>query len=164
MLAYNGSLVAGWNLHFPTNMERTLWRIASLCSIAFCLVYGLFGIWADVVHFGPRNQQKPTVRLNDPGRVDSEGGQIAEITESAAESLGWKDKRIRHLAMVLRNSSPDADPMLNMPMHILLPSVTLCGIYCIARAYILIEDVIGLRSLPASCFEQVDWWQFMPHF
>jgi hypothetical protein len=36
-------------------------------------------------------------------------------------------------------------------------------IYATARAYILIEPLLGLRSMQAGAFDTVDWMAFLPH-
>ena len=33
-----------------------------------------------------------------------------------------------------------------------------------ARSYIIVEGFVGLRALPETAFESVDWWNFAPHF
>ena len=33
-----------------------------------------------------------------------------------------------------------------------------------ARSYIIVEGFVGLRALPETAFESVDWWSFVPHF
>ena len=35
------------------------------------------------------------------------------------------------------------------------------GFYCLAGAYILFEDFIGLRQLPNSMFKTVPWTQYL---
>ena len=35
--------------------------------------------------------------------------------------------------------------------------------YFFARSYIVIEGFVSLRALPATAFETVDWWKFVPH-
>ena len=37
-------------------------------------------------------------------------------------------------------------------------------ISCCARTYIIVEGFVSLRALPATAFESVNWWNFMPHF
>ena len=36
--------------------------------------------------------------------------------------------------------------------------------YFCARTYIVVEGFVSLRALPASAFESVNWWNFVPHF
>jgi hypothetical protein len=55
-------------------------------------------------------------------------------------------------------------PALAIPLRVLLPVQVLCAFYCLFRAFILVEDVIGLRGLPASAFETVDWAGWVVHF
>ena len=63
----------------------------------------------------------------------------------------------------LRNNSPDGDPAMEVPLRMLIPVTTLCALYSISRAYILVEDILALRSLPSSVFQTVDWSQYLPH-
>jgi hypothetical protein len=44
-----------------------------------------------------------------------------------------------------------------------LAAVPGCAVYTIFRTYILVEDVIAFRALPADAYSTVDWWAFLPH-
>jgi hypothetical protein len=63
----------------------------------------------------------------------------------------------------LRNLSKE-DPLLYIPLRIWVPITVTCALYSFARAYVLIEDIIGLRNLPKSAFETVSWMHWFPHF
>ena len=53
----------------------------------------------------------------------------------------------------LRNISPEHDPVKDVPLKAIFPLTLLAAFYCFARAYILIEDVIALRSLPPIAYD-----------
>jgi hypothetical protein len=36
--------------------------------------------------------------------------------------------------------------------------------YILARAYLTIEGLVSLRSVPVSMYETVEWSKFIPHF
>lgn len=59
--------------------------------------------------------------------------------------------------------SPDDPPDAPIPISLLGPCTFLCFFYCLFRIYILVEDVIGLRSLPLSAFDSVRWSDYIPH-
>ena len=56
------------------------------------------------------------------------------------------------------------DPLLYIPLRIWVPITVTCALYSFARAYVLMEDVIGLRKLPESAFKTVDFTRWVPHF
>lgn len=49
------------------------------------------------------------------------------------------------------------------PHWIAMLSFPLGGLYILSRAYIILEDFINLRELPASAYEAIDWSAFIPH-
>jgi hypothetical protein len=67
------------------------------------------------------------------------------------------------IAETLRNNSPNKDKDLDVPLKALIPVTTVAALYCIARAYIMIEGFVVLRSLPNSTYDSVDWTVFLPH-
>ena len=57
----------------------------------------------------------------------------------------------------VRNNSVDKDPLLSIPLRLLVPIYLIRVIYCHARTYILIADILELRSLPVNAYETVEW-------
>ena len=71
--------------------------------------------------------------------------------------------KLRTAAASLRNNSPTHDPALNVPLKALIPVTTIAVVYCFARAYILLEDLVNLRALPSTAYDTVDWSELLPH-
>lgn len=72
--------------------------------------------------------------------------------------------RTKSLAEELRNRSLTMDPQFRLPLRIILPVTVGSAMYCVCRAYILIEDFISLRRLPATSYDTVNWSRYLPHF
>lgn len=72
-------------------------------------------------------------------------------------------KTFANLLGHLRNISPTEDPLLEVPLRLLLSITAFSALYAIARIYVFLEDIIGLRSLAASAYINVDWSQYIPH-
>ena len=153
MLVYSSIFMAGWNFHFPSEPERLLWRLAGIYMLTFSSVGGGFFFWCDCVYFrryerqgqdGERGLSLPTLRV--------ESMKQGKVTTKFARFL-----------RKARNLSPDKDSRLEVPIRLLVPYTVFCAVYSIARAYILIEDVIGLRELPSTAFDTVDWSLYLPH-
>jgi hypothetical protein len=73
------------------------------------------------------------------------------------------NKFIQDFLGALRNASPDKDPNLAVPLRLIVPVTFFCFFYCLFRGYILVEDLMSLRSLPESAFATVDWSKYIPH-
>lgn len=63
----------------------------------------------------------------------------------------------------MRNNSVGQDPQVGIQLKAVLPIYVLVLVYVMARVYIIVEDILGLRSLPLSCYKTPDWQQFIPH-
>jgi len=144
--SYSAIFVLGWNFYFPSRTEQILWRVSSI----FTLMYGALGTVCGgyCMYF-----------LQPPG--DRRLPLTPKIT--ILQTVGCWNKRVTKFTRRLRNNSPDHDPTLTIPLRMLVPSSILCLLYVFSRAYILLEDAIGLRKLPSRAFETVNWPQFMPH-
>ena len=155
-LAFVGTNFIAWNFHFPTSVERLLWRISS---------GGLFGLviiaapGAELVYNSHKvrtmqeNTRKHRKTLEDSGHP--------------VEKVGWKAYlvyKFRILAMKIRNNSPDNDPYLDVSLNFASGGFQLVMIYVVFRAYFLVEDVVAFRALPVGAYDTVDWWKFVPHF
>ncbi|CEN60556.1 hypothetical protein ASPCAL02992 [Aspergillus calidoustus] len=145
IVAFGGVFAFGWRFHFPSEAERILWRIAA----SYTLGYSILGCFCmklcdDIIL--PRyikRRARRTTRARD-----------AEAQETSFSRLV---SRVRYL-------DPSKDPRLEIPLEALFLISSLCIVYCVCRAYILAEDFVGLRELPASAFRTVAWSIYVPHW
>ncbi|KAF2668074.1 hypothetical protein BT63DRAFT_308818 [Microthyrium microscopicum] len=153
-LAYSSIFVAAWNFEFPTPIERTLWHIATLGLLVSAVAY-----WV-ITHFA--YDAWPSIRSWLSSHLPEMSSRIQKKREASINTrLG---RKLHKLADMLRNNSPNKDPALTIPLKAILPIYVLGVLYCTSRTYILLADIVELRSLPADAFEQVDWSVFVPHF
>ena len=75
----------------------------------------------------------------------------------------WIPPKVKAIAAKVRNNTLDQDPALTVPLKALLPATLTGIIYVLARVYIIVEDFAGLRALPPSAFNTVDWTKVIPH-
>lgn len=169
ILAYSAIFMAAWNFTFPTTVERLLWRIsAGICvistsgSVVFVILRSVLtrtlqnqSIVKDYYHtalnFMGLKKRGNLQATQDGNNNTPKRSSLATQFYHASQWFDW-----------MRNLSPDQDPTLAIRARLWLPTTLLCIIYCLSRAYILVEDVIGLRSLPQSAFQTVDWGQYSP--
>ena len=148
-LSYLGMHVAAWNFHFPTNTERFLWRFLSvtvMASASFALVVD--GIVFPILRWTKKRTTRKGV-LENPKRKLS----LARFTQ-----------RFDHIGNRLRTFGAQQDPLLDAPLKALLP-VTIAGFcYMVGRVFLFAEDVVALRALPSSAYQNVNWTQCLPHF
>lgn len=87
------------------------------------------------------------------------GRQLIKSTKSASIF-----KKLNTALDGVENNSFKKDPLLYIPLKVILPMYSVGFLYCSSRAYILVADVIELRSLPASAYSYatVDWQKFWP--
>ena len=150
MIVYSAIFLAGWNFHYPTNLERTLWRVASIITLAYTypLSYGLG--YLEYRYFG------------DWRRRD-DGGWVRTLMELHIKMVG----------LSLNTSPGPIDSGLEKgglikPWRVGIPwgglayCTGVCALYCFARAYLLVEDIIGLRRLPTSAYQTVSWSRYLP--
>lgn len=167
--AYSAIFMAAWTFVFPTYLEHTLWRAASI----YCLVYGIIGSWLSFLH-----QHGSLVHEYWSKVFEQTSGMKRDNTQSTSKGdhgcchviRGWKLLRQFPSATTttsqwfdwMRNLSSSRDPALAIPVRLWIPTTALCCMYCFSRAYILAEDFAGLRALPASAYETVNWSQYSP--
>jgi len=148
ILAFSATSMCAWNFYFPTTAELILWRCASTYLLGFSTIGGAYTWILHQVLFEKRKNSN--LPLSERSSM--------ELAERKAIR-----PRIEVLAGKVRRVSGDENPDLTIPISLILPVTFLCVFYCLFRAYILIEDVIALRALPASAFETVNWSQYIPH-
>ncbi|KAL8935947.1 MAG: hypothetical protein Q9216_005178 [Gyalolechia sp. 2 TL-2023] len=152
-----------WNHDFPTHVEMVLWRLTAVgfMSILYVtlLVSELIRIFkmADIRSKSWILRHSPSIPFQFERPSKSRFAiRDAKVVLSVARSISKALNKIR-------NNSPDGDPELYLPLRVILPLYIIAVLYCSCRTYILIADIIELRSLPASAFQSVSWQQFWPH-
>ncbi|PYI01415.1 hypothetical protein BO78DRAFT_401318 [Aspergillus sclerotiicarbonarius CBS 121057] len=148
LLLFGSMFMLAWNFHFPSRVEHLLWRVASIYNLLFTVIGGLHAGYCDKIVL-PRAYKE---RLALP---------LSRTRPPQKSNKGWG--RLRNFAARLRNIDPYRDPRREVPLRVLFPTTVLCAMYCVCRAYILTEDFIGLRSLPASAYNTVSWSDYVPH-
>ncbi|KAK2877848.1 hypothetical protein FQN49_001141 [Arthroderma sp. PD_2] len=184
-VAYLTIFFAAWNFHFPSQIEKLLWRVAIVITIGLCILGA--GYQALCPNTGYNLKEKAEIKsqirsIFSPGQRDrdlaplplpvtSNGISRQPSKESSkpprkkTRNNFWDESRlrkfIRHKPL---NNSPDKDPEFDAPFWTIMGMFPLFSLYIFCRLYILVEDFIGLRELPASAFQTVSWSTYLPHF
>jgi hypothetical protein len=155
---YSAIFLAAWNLHFPTDHERLVWRVCSAGTMCIVVVGGVFEVIGMLIEFHRRHPFLPD------SSSDSEH-QLHEIPAPVRSHPLVDEPKTRWQVFLqnARNKTEDKDPHFDIPLRSLLITTPLCALYCLFRAYILIADVITLRELPASAFMSIAWSTYVPH-
>ena len=156
-VAYSAIFISGWKYSFPTKIERTLWRIASVSVVVTVFSYWIVTFFA--FSWWPSHREQYASKWHH-FRHTSPVSHLSERHEYHDRS----NTRLARIAASVRNNSMSRDPELTVPLKALLPVYVVAFVYCHARTYIFLEDIIELRSLPRSAFVTVNWAQFVPHF
>ncbi|CAF9923074.1 MAG: hypothetical protein HETSPECPRED_005233 [Heterodermia speciosa] len=150
-------LFLAWNSSFPTHVEQNLWRAACLLTMGTLLglTIGAY-IWT-----------APAMKLLVERSSLSKSPRPSKV-EGDLDSTRWKRSKnvinkIDSWFECIRNNSVDKDPQLRTPLKLLLPMSLIGFLYNCARLYIIIADILELRSLPANAYATVDWTKFVPH-
>lgn len=135
-LIYAAIHVCAWNWTFPSRIEKTLWRLASMILFGSTIAFWIFESVA--VWYRYNGGEKYLYRfLNKLDRLED------------IEKL-----RIEKAA------NPRKLPLKGEFWSIF----PLASIYAIARTYLLVEAFVGLRNLEASAYVNVNWSIYLPHF
>lgn len=143
-----------WNFHFPTPIERLLWRLSS-CGLVVMACSGM--PLAELLY-----NKRGIKRMQDKIQKRRKALEDSNLADNAK----WKDRlvyRFRAGVMKISNNSPENDPDLDVSLLFVSGIVVFFGTYFLLRAYILVEDVIAFRAMPADVYNTVDWWAFVPH-
>jgi hypothetical protein len=150
LAAYAAIFLCGWNFSFPTRIERILWRTTSIYNMAYMWLGTTIAGWYQRLWLPYRHNHGPPAEKT--GRA------------TRTRSLNWFRRRTEGAISWMLNNSPDHDPAMETPLIMLIPATALCFLYSLSRLYVLTEDFIGLRELPTSAFDTIDWSRFFPHF
>lgn len=153
-----------WKHDFPTWYELMLWRAASIALMV--MLYMLIVIY-EVLRAVDRVQQRTEqwrqrhFSTHQSPRSDTQHSRLrnTKYYRRIAEIFTRIDKALN----CVRNNSPDGDKDLSVPLRVLAPVYVMGFFYCASRVYIMIADILELRSLPPSAYATVKWEKFWPH-
>ncbi|KAI4128370.1 MAG: hypothetical protein LQ338_002772 [Usnochroma carphineum] len=155
-----------WNHDFPTWYEMVLWRASSI-SLMFMLyvclaISEILRVWNGIQRrtesWKQRRSPATVPQSPRPGTKRSPFSNCRTYRR-IAEAVSAVDKALNRV----RNNSPDDDRNLYIPLRVIVPLYVLGFLYSSCRGYIMIADIIELRSLPPSAYQSVDWQKFWPH-
>jgi hypothetical protein len=168
-LIYSTIFILGWNFPFPSSIERILWRASSVGTLGVTLSVTMYEPLLFRVYMARRKRYShaKTVKRS-ANEQDLESSSASPPRKNPTPHQSWYGKhaiaeKVRDLAAGWRNNSPDRDPAMEVPLRVLIPITISCAAYCVFRAYILVEDVLGLRKLPPGAFKTVVWSNWFPH-
>jgi hypothetical protein len=158
-----GILLAGWNLNLPTQSERVLWRVATVIHFASMFACGVvtgvaFNLWPYLCEL--RRFHRKSENETGDGHANQTSSSNCTVVPTL---LNTARPRPRTVWNWMRNNSDTQDPRVRLPLKAALPCYFVGFFYISARMFILVEDFVELRSLPASCFDTPKWQQFVPH-
>ncbi|KAL8721935.1 MAG: hypothetical protein Q9225_001491 [Loekoesia sp. 1 TL-2023] len=160
-------LFVGWNYDYPTPTERILWRAACLTMMIELYVLLVIAeaafVYNKLKNYWQSRRHRPTV--NDSSTAERQSSIL--VHPRLPLSKRWQDFMVRVDAILEhgRNISPapGANKDLRVHLRFIIPMWVLGIVYCLGRCYILLEDLIELRSLPVSAYQTVDWQRYWPH-
>jgi hypothetical protein len=156
-MIYSSIFVAAWNMHFPSPIERMLWRVSSVGTMAIILLAGVSEVpILFIKKWKNKNKKSTYAEAATPGNSESQG-----FPASSTMSAKQEDKKIWFNHVL--NNTQDKDPLCDVPLRGLLFITPLCVLYSFFRAFILIEDLVAFRELPMSAYKTVDWTLYFPH-
>ena len=150
-------LFVAWNSSFPTHVEQTLWRASCLVAVTVVLlcIVGVFTWSSPAMKLAIERYSLP--RSPRARRLEDGFGSVkcARSRKIIKRMDSWME--------CIRNNSIDKDPRLRTPLRLMLPVYIVAFSYFSGRLYIIIADILELRSLPANAYATVNWMKVLPH-
>ncbi|KAF3011023.1 hypothetical protein E8E13_010914 [Curvularia kusanoi] len=138
-LLFTAIHVAGWNFDFPTTLERTLWRVASLLLFGITVAFWVFETIASWTRLG----RWQTIWLYLFNRAALER---------------HRNRMQRKVTLTVKRKNTE------LPLPWEFATITpLAILYGIARVYLIGEAFAELRNINATAYVNVEWTNFIPH-
>ncbi|KAH8898911.1 hypothetical protein GQ53DRAFT_635171 [Thozetella sp. PMI_491] len=138
-LLFTGIHVLGWNFSFPTEVEKTLWKVSSLILSG---VTGAFWLLETIASWSRLGRWKRLyLRVTDPNK-------LPEWDKSRA------DRSMSGLQREMTEIPVPWEFWTIMPVAVL---------YGLARLCMLVEGFTSLREVDPTTYDTVDWSIYIPH-
>lgn len=173
IILYGSIFMGPWNSPFPTMTEHLLWRAASIMCLFYCCVGELvaaihhYQIFIRRVLAGALSRISRLLQSRKSNRnattstlplVQASSNVVPTLARNIRNTESWNMNWFEYTV----NNSPDKDPALAIPLGWWIITTCLCVAYFLSRLFILVEDVVGLRSLPASAYRTVNYGPYSP--
>jgi hypothetical protein len=150
-----------WNTDYPSNFERTLWRVSSLIIASSGALATPFFILVILLQ---RRMGKGAVEQAKDDEADEEGedGEEWEIDEEGeADEEGGVQVELVYQASQWRFIAD----WFGFSGGFIISFLGAVGVsYVAARVFIIGEIFASLRMLPAKAYETPDWTNSLPHW
>jgi len=163
--AYGGVHLSVWHGHFPTRVERGLWRISGCIIVGMPVFVVLFllllqivrgaaglGTWKATVENGW------TYTTMDELEAQSRGAQVTLNPKTS-----WNPYH-HHVPFMKDLKKREKWVMLIIYIVVVALQTVAIIIYFSARAYVVVEAFLSLRSVPKGVYDKVWWVELIPHF
>ncbi|KAK4069227.1 hypothetical protein Trihar35433_5806 [Trichoderma harzianum] len=162
-MIYASIHLTGWNFRFPSKAEQILWRVSSLILVGTTALFWVLETGAIWQRYG--SGHKLWKRMFGS---EDKAGVLVTVTEDVAELEAGRPQADRPSMLVTQQPVEEKEEEAWAPKQ--LPLVwefwtifPVAFIYALARFYILVEPIVGLRSMEAGAFQTVNWMGFLPH-
>jgi hypothetical protein len=150
-----------WNSHFPTEVERGLWRAAcvgvALGPFSICVLVWKKELECYVMQYIYRCATK------DIGSIPQLIEQIVIMWGIVVRSGEGQDNIRGPETMRPPSGLPATWPV--WCRHLLIVGIIVCAaLYGTSIMFFLVEAFISLRSIQASAYKTVEWADYLPHF
>lgn len=152
--AYTSTFFVAWNFYFPTEIELYFWRAVTIAQVSATVLTGAIEIPLYHSWLPPRPGDCSAEREQSDSTL--ENGLLRRHTSVSTSVRNLWNKRC--------NNSPDKHESLDIPLRMLLVTTPACALYTVCRVFIIMEDLVSLRSNPPSVFLNVEWTRYWPSF
>jgi hypothetical protein len=158
--AYGGLHALAWYSHFPTTIEQILWRASSFIILGSGVIWGLLS--ANRCYVVTTHREEWLTSLDRSMRRQR---LLVQFLVATLETF-WKLANAP--SWDLLRPHPSWNSFWRYPYYRWeLPSKAFLWamviVFVTARAYIIVEAVISLRSLPESAYTTPEWPNWIPH-
>lgn len=148
---YSAIFFGAWYFVFPSNAEQVLWwRASSIVIFSFNFLGSWWFLFLDHT-FINRHPREAAAQRMDKYRFQFQLPCNGTISSSERPC----ERNTQRLS--------NAPRLHSVPAYLIVLTDIPCAFYCLARAYVLLEDFVGLRSLPPSAYATVQWTNYLPH-
>lgn len=150
MIFFSILLLIAWNFHFPTPVERNIWRACGVYNVAWNFYGGAYYL---LEMLKSRKESLPSLHFHWYRRENSEDTEHPRLN---SEKPFWKLPLMRRFLNLWEDALPPQDPVDRISLRVLMPISIICLLYIPCRLYIYIEDFISLREQPAHVYRGTD--------